>query len=96
LKKPILIDAIVFERLSDLPRSERADCLLAIHELPTSFGQPHIHSGLSIRKLRGKTVECRANLRLRYLFQNRVDCLYIFALATHDEVQRILRSGKLE
>jgi hypothetical protein len=96
LKKPTLVDAVVFERLGDLPRPERADCLLALHELQDAFGQPHIHSGLSIRKLRGKTFECRANLRLRYLFQDRPDCLYVFALATHDEVQRRLRSGKLE
>jgi hypothetical protein len=96
LKKPTLIDAGVFERLGDLPRSERADCLLALCELQDSFGRPHIHNGLSIRKLRGKTFECRANLRLRYLFQDRSDCLYVFDLATHDEVQRRLRSGKFE
>ena len=96
MKKPTLIDAVVFERLGDLPQPERANCLLALHELQDSFGRPHVHSGLGIRKLRGKTFECRATLRLRYLFQDRSDCLYVFALVTHDEVQHRLRSGRLE
>ncbi len=96
MKKPTLIDAVVFEQLGHLSRSEKADCLLTLHELQDSFGRPHVHSGLSIRKLRGKTFECRANLHLRYLFQDRSDCLYVFALATHDEVQRRLRSGRFE
>jgi len=95
LDKPTLIDAAVFERLGQLPRSERAECLLALHDLRETFGRPHQQTGLSIRKLRTKTFECRVNLRLRYLFENRPDCLYVFALADHDEVQRMLRSGTL-
>jgi hypothetical protein len=95
LDKPTLIDAGVFERLGRLTRSERAECLLALHDLREAFGRPHQHTGLSIRKLRAKTFECRANIKLRYLFENRPECLYVFALADHDEVQRMLRSGRL-
>ena len=94
--KPIVTGAAVLERLSRLPRSERVECLLALHDLHGAFGKPHQHTGLSIRKLRAKTFECRANIKLRYLFENRPECLYVFALAGHDEVQRMLRSGKLE
>ena len=96
MKKPTLIDPAVFQRLSKLPRAERADCLLALHELQEAFGQPHQHSGLAIRKLRATTFECRGNLQLRFLFQNRPECLYIFALLNHDEVHRLLRSGQLD
>ena len=96
MKKPLLITAAVFERLETLVRAERAECLLALHELRKAFGQPHVHSGLGIRKLRTHTFECRANLALRFLFQNRADCLYVFALADHDEVRRLLKSGQLD
>ena len=95
MDKPTLIDAAVFERLRGLSRSERAECLLALHDLREAFGRPHLHTGLSIRKLRAKTFECRATIRLRYLFENRPECLYIFALSDHDEVQRMVRSGRL-
>jgi len=96
LDKPTLSDAVVFERLGALSRSERAECLLALHDLREAFGRPHQHTGLSIRKLRAKTFECRATIKLRYLFENRPECLYVFALADHDEVQRMLRTGMLQ
>jgi hypothetical protein len=95
LKKPTLIDPEVFQRLTPLSRTERADCLLALHELQDAFGQPHRHAGLAIRKLRATTYECRGNLRLRFLFENRPECLYVFALLSHDEVRRLLSSGRL-
>ena len=93
MKKPLLIDAAVIERLEPLARAE---CLLALHELRKVFGQPHVHSGIGIRKLRARSFECRANLALRFLFQNRADCLYVFSLADHDEVRRLLKTGKLD
>jgi hypothetical protein len=96
LDKPTLIDAVVFERLGALSRSDRGECLLALHDLREAFGRPHQHTGLSIRKLRAKTFECRATIKLRYLFENRPECLYVFALADHDEVQRMLRTGILK
>ena len=96
MKKPLLVAAAVFDRLESLVRSERGECLLALHELRKEFGQPHVHSGLGIRKLRAHTFECRGNLALRFLFQNRGDCLYVFALADHDEVRRMLKTGQLD
>ncbi len=95
MKKPTLIDPEVFQRLGQLSRSERADCLLALHELQDGFGQPHLHAGLAIRKLRATTFECRGNLKLRFLFESRPECLYVFALLSHDEVRRLLRSGRI-
>ena len=95
MKKPTLIDPEVFQRLGQLPRSERADGLLALHELQDGFGQPHLHAGLAIRKLRATTFECRGDLKLRFLFENRPECLYVFALLSNDEVRRLLRSGRI-
>jgi hypothetical protein len=92
LDKPTLIDAAGFERLGRLSRSKRVECLLALHDLREAFGRPHQRTGLSIRKLRAKTFNCRANIKLRYLFENRPECLYVFALADHDDVRRMLWS----
>ena len=95
MKKPTLIDPEVFQRLGQLSRGEQADCLLALHELQDGLGQPHLHGGLAIRKLRATTFECRGNLKLRFLFESRPECLYVFALLSHDEVRRLLRSGRI-
>jgi len=54
-----------------------------------------VHAGLAIRRLRATTFECRGNLKLRFLFENRPECLHILALLAHDEVRRLLRSGRL-
>jgi hypothetical protein len=69
--------------------------MLALHELQDGFGQPHLHVGLAIRKLRTTTFECRGNLKLRFLFESRPECLYVFALLSHDEVRRLLRSDRI-
>jgi hypothetical protein len=70
--------------------------MLALVDLQEGFGQPHLHSGLGIRKLRATTFECRGNLKLRFLFESRPECLYVFALFSHDEVRRLVRSGRIE
>ena len=94
MNKPLALDPQVLKRLRDLPKPERAECLLALCELTETFGRPHVHSGLGIRKLGGKLFECRGNLSLRFVFQDRADSLYISFLGNHDEVKALLRSGK--
>jgi hypothetical protein len=94
LAKPLAIDAGVLRRLRELPKSERVECLLALCELDESFGRPHAHSGLAIRKLGDKLFECRGSLGLRFLFQARPTDLFISFLGNHDEIKALLRSGK--
>jgi hypothetical protein len=67
---------------------------LALCELTESFGRPHVHSGLGIRKLGNKLFECRGSLALRFIFQDRADDLFISFLGNHDEVKALLKSGK--
>ena len=62
-------------------------------ELAESFGQPHAHSGLGIRKLGNKLFECRASLALRFVFQDRPTDLFVAFLGSHDEIKALLRSG---
>jgi len=94
LHKLLAIDPAALKRLRELPKDERVECLLALCDLSAQFGQPHLHSGLSIRKLGGKLFECRGTLTLRFLFQSRPGDLFVSFLGTHDEVKALLRSGK--
>jgi len=64
-------------------------------ELRKVFGQPHVHSGLGIRKLTHNSFECRASLALRFVFHDAGTHLQVTHLADHNEVRRLLRSGQL-
>ena len=94
MNKPLTIDPEVLKRLQDLSRAERIACLEALWQLCQTFGRPHVHSGISIRKLGSKLFECRANLALRLIFQDRPGELYVSFLGNHDEVQALLHRGK--
>jgi hypothetical protein len=67
---------------------------LALCDLAESFGRPHVHSGLGIRKLSNKLFECRGSLALRFIFQDRPTDLFVSFLGNHDENKALLRSGK--
>ncbi|MBI4522306.1 MAG: hypothetical protein HY695_00680 [Deltaproteobacteria bacterium] len=94
MSKPLSIDSGVLRRLRHLPKSEKVECLLALCDLSESFGQPHIHSGLGIRKLGNKLFECRGNIALRFIFQDRPTDLFVSFLGNHDEIKALLKSGK--
>ena len=95
MKKLLSLDPGVLKRLKKLEKRDRIECLLALVELADAFGQPHSHSGIGIRKLSDCLFECRANLTLRFLFENRSEDLFVFFLGNHTEVQKLLRSGSL-
>jgi len=94
--KSLVIEPEVLTKLATLSHTQRLACWQAIADLPGSFGRPHVHSGLSIRKLRPQLFEFRAGLELRLLFRNESDGLYIGFLGSHDEVQKILKSGRFD
>jgi hypothetical protein len=94
LDKLLSIDPTVLKRLKNLPKDEKVECLLALSELSEVFGKPHLHTGLSIRKLGPNLFECRGTKSLRFLFQNRASDLYIAFLGNHDEIKRLLQSGR--
>jgi hypothetical protein len=96
LAKLLSIDPAVLRRLRELDKNKRIECLLALCDLSDAFGQPHRHSGLSIRKLGGKLFECRGSLALRFLFQDRPGELFVSFVGTHDEVKARLRTGRYE
>jgi hypothetical protein len=95
LKKLLSLDPGVLKRLKGLEKPDRVECLLALVELADTFDQPHRHSGIGIRKLGDRLFECRGNLALRFLFENRSQDLFVFFLGDHTEVQKLLRAGTL-
>lgn len=92
--KALVIEPDVLTKLATFSQSQRMSCWQAIADLPASFGHPHAHTGLSIRKLRPKLFEFRAGLELRLLFRYETDGLYVGFVGNHDEVQKILKSGR--
>jgi mRNA-degrading endonuclease RelE of RelBE toxin-antitoxin system len=71
---------------ADLNRAEEA-----LRLLPDCFGQPHLHAGISIRRLRKNVFECRASLKVRILFRANAQTLDMFFVGNHDAVRRLIR-----
>jgi hypothetical protein len=73
------------------PKETRRKIGAALENLERSFGHPHAHKGLGIRKLTGNYFEIRAGLDVRLVFQNRAESLLFLMAGNHDEVQKFLR-----
>jgi mRNA-degrading endonuclease YafQ of YafQ-DinJ toxin-antitoxin module len=58
------------------------------------FGNPHLHSGLSIRKLDKQLYECRTSLNWRLVFEADKNILLFDFAGDHDEVQNYLRGKR--
>jgi len=55
------------------------------------FGNPHAHTGLSIRKLGKQLYECRTGLAWRLIFVAKQGELIFDFAGDHNEVQKYLR-----
>lgn len=55
------------------------------------FGNPHMHAGISIRKLGKRIYECRTGLSWRLIFVAQKGVLTFDFAGDHDEVQDYLR-----
>lgn len=93
MKKSLVLSPHALRQLRALPETERVGAVLALLELSEAFGDPHVHSGIGIRKLTGNIFECRVGLRQRIVFQNVADALVVVFLGNHDEVRRWLRDS---
>ena len=58
------------------------------------FGNPHAHTGLSIRKLGKNLYECRTGLAWRLVFEAQKGVLTFDFAGDHDEVQNYLQSKR--
>ena len=75
-----------------LPDDRRRDLEIALRKLAASFGQPHLHSGLGIRRLKRDYFECRVGRDVRVVFRMQGSLLKMALIGDHDDVQRFLRT----
>ena len=75
-----------------LPKRQRKQIGQVITAVRAGFGNPHLHSGLGIRRLRDSLFECRVGLKLRLLFDAERGVMSFSDLGTHDEIRRIIKN----
>lgn len=63
-----------------------------IAEAQRLMGQPHLHRGVGLRKLRDEWYEIRFGLKLRLVLENTADALSFEFLGDHDDVKSFLKS----
>jgi hypothetical protein len=71
-----------------------ADVLATLLKVQAGFGQPHIHSGVSIRKLAPDTFECRTDLKTRLVFIAEKGVLTFDFAGNHEDVRNYLRGKR--
>ncbi|MGH9461758.1 MAG: hypothetical protein ACRD1X_11110 [Vicinamibacteria bacterium] len=83
-----------FQRdVRDLKEDQRAAVFEVILSLPGAIGEPHLHSGLGIRKLHRSGIwEARLGLGLRLVFAMQQEVLTLVRVGTHQDIQRYLRT----
>ena len=89
----ILVRPSYLRSLKKLSTSEIAEINAAIALLPESMGKPHIHSGLSVRKLRRAIFEFRTGLEIRALFARESGDIVLVFVGSHDQVRSWLKEN---
>jgi len=93
MSKEILLDPRFRKIVREYPKPTRKQIGTAIDGLQQQFGDPHRHSGLSVRKLVRDYFELRVGLELRLVFKLEKDAATFFFAGTHDEVKRFIKGG---
>jgi hypothetical protein len=68
------------------------EVLATLRLVQDGFVNPHLHAGISIRKLGKKLYECRTGLSWRLIFMAQKGFLLFDFAGDHEEVQNYLRS----
>jgi mRNA-degrading endonuclease YafQ of YafQ-DinJ toxin-antitoxin module len=79
--------------LKSIPAARRAEILAAMKAAGEAYGQPHLHAGVGLRRIR-PFMECRCGLDLRLVFQREKDALIFHLCGTHDEVGAFLKNQR--
>ena len=79
--------------LKSIPAAQRAEVLAAMKAAGVAYGQPHVHAGLGLRRIR-PFMECRCGLDLRLIFQREGQALVFHLCGTHDEVESFLKNQR--
>jgi mRNA-degrading endonuclease RelE of RelBE toxin-antitoxin system len=85
----------LIKQLRQLSRPERRIVGQVIDQVIASFGNPHLHGGIGLRKLKDSLFECRSGLKTRLVFESRPDgLLYFHMIGNHDEVLKFLKAHR--
>jgi mRNA-degrading endonuclease RelE of RelBE toxin-antitoxin system len=90
-KLAVLLNPRFFASLKRLGEADVTRVESVLHVLPDCSGQPHLHTGISIRWLKNNIFECRAGLKIRILFRANAQTLDVFFISSHDEVRSLVR-----
>lgn len=75
-----------------LAKDQRSALFDAILALPRAVGDPHLHTGLGMRKLHASGIwEARIGQSLRLVFTVEPQVLTLVRVGTHDDIRRYLR-----
>lgn len=74
-----------------LPEDKRFEIEAALRRLSEVFGQPHLHSGLGVRRLKNNYFECRVGRDLRMVFRLDGSVLTMLRIGNHEEVRSFLK-----
>jgi mRNA-degrading endonuclease RelE of RelBE toxin-antitoxin system len=90
--KEIELDDDFRLKVKALSKEDRSIIGSTISDIQEAFGNPHVHSGIGVRKLRPRLYEARTDLGQRLLFEDREECLFFFKLGNHDEIRKYLKN----
>lgn len=90
---------VTYDLLEQLRRRTKAERKIigeAMNSVLSAWGRPHLHSGISIRRLTKDIFECRVGLdeRLAFVFIATPPELVFFFIGNHDEIQNLIRSRR--
>jgi mRNA-degrading endonuclease RelE of RelBE toxin-antitoxin system len=85
----------LIKQLRLLAKPDRKTVGQAIDQVCVSFGNPHLHAGIGLRKLDDALFECRSGLKTRLVFELLLDgSLYFYMMGSHDEVLKFLKARR--
>ena len=88
----VQISARLQKRAAKLTPELREAASATIAAVAESFGNPHQHGGLGLRKLGKRSFEVRVHRQWRGIFILDGEVLTAFDLMNHDEVRRWVRN----
>ena len=88
----VTVTADLRDEILSRSKAERQAIGEAITTVRDSWGNPHMHAGVGIRKLLKNTFECRVGLSDRLIFLVEVNPaeLVFYFMGNHNEVQKLL------
>ena len=89
----ILVRPSYARSLKTFSNQDLTDIKSAVAQLPELIGAPHIHSGLSLRKLRPSIFEIRAGLRIRVVFAREAGDIVLAFAGNHNQVRAWLKEN---